>query len=94
MERLRAHTLNMGNNWAVPYLMLLWLSLICRIPFDLSNFDSTEANSGGMAQRIESIGREYLNKSGLDKDGAALLLSKLYTRSVSVGKLNQISNCG
>jgi tubulin-specific chaperone D len=80
MERYRFHRDNVGGHWVVPYLMLLWLSLICRLPFDLANFDDSGSTNGLTAQRIEKIGQTYLDKAGIDKDSAALLLSRFYTR--------------
>lgn len=81
LERYTFHCYNkMGANWAVPYLMLLWLSLICRLPFDLANFDDAGSTNGLTAQRIEKIGQTHLDKAGIDRDSAALLLSRFYTR--------------
>ena len=65
--------------WALQYAMLLWLSLICMLPFDLAQFDE-ESASGKTASSIEDIGKRGLGQSGLERDGAALLLSRLYAR--------------
>jgi tubulin-specific chaperone D len=80
IERYRIHRNNIDNNWVVPYLMLLWLSLICRLPFDLANFDDAGFPNGSTAQKIEQIGQTHLDKAGIDRDSAALLLSRFYTR--------------
>ncbi|KAF9267451.1 TBCD protein [Marasmius fiardii PR-910] len=66
------------TQWALRYVFLLWLSLICMIPFDLAQFD--EGESGQTAATIENIAKEYLGKAGLEREGAALLLSRLYMR--------------
>ncbi|KAG8825053.1 hypothetical protein FRC19_000490 [Serendipita sp. 401] len=66
--------------WAIRYIVLLWLSLICRLPFDLSNFDPEGGESGSTADTIEAIGLQYLDKAGLERDAAALLLARLYAR--------------
>lgn len=66
--------------WPTRYIVLLWLSLICRLPFDLANFDAEGMEQNSTAQVVEDIGRQYLDKAGLEKDGAALLLARLYSR--------------
>ena len=60
------------------YLLLLWLSLICMLPFDLSRFD--EGEIGETAKCIQDIGKTDLGKSGLTREGAAYMLSRLYMR--------------
>lgn len=66
--------------WAVRYVILLWLSLICRLPFDLKSFDEDNAVDGETAHKVESIGREYIDKTGLERNAAALVLARLYSR--------------
>lgn len=67
------------SQWPLRYVVLLWLSLICMIPFDLSQFDEP-ADIGKTASHIESIGKEFLGKAGLEREGAAMLLSRFYMR--------------
>ncbi|THV05301.1 ARM repeat-containing protein [Dendrothele bispora CBS 962.96] len=73
--------------WALRYVILLWLSLICMIPFDLSQFD--EGGTGQTASSIESIGRQHLPKAGLEREGAALLLTRFYMRQDSLSRFTQ-----
>ena len=73
--------------WESPYIILLWLSLICKIPFDLAKFDEDDSNKGhesgsSTVEELERIGKRYLPKAGMESQGAALLLSCLYTRYV------------
>ncbi|EDR13279.1 uncharacterized protein LACBIDRAFT_322818 [Laccaria bicolor S238N-H82] len=68
------------HHWALRYGVLLWLSLICIIPFDLSQFDEP-ASIGRTASLIESLGKEHLGKAGLERDAAAMLLSRFYMRN-------------
>ncbi|KAH8104609.1 TBCD protein [Cristinia sonorae] len=72
--------------WWLRYVMLLWLSLICMLPFDLEQFDEAE-NRGQTASQIESVAKAHLNNAGLERDAAALLLSRYYTRKDMVHKL-------
>ncbi|KDQ62420.1 hypothetical protein JAAARDRAFT_189747 [Jaapia argillacea MUCL 33604] len=66
-----------GYMWSLRYIFLLWLSLICMIPFGLSQFDEGDVSTG---TTIEKLARHYLGYAGLERDGAALLLSRLYIR--------------
>lgn len=51
------------------------------IPFDLDQFDELD-HLGETAAKIEAVGRSYLGNAGLEREGAAILLSRLYTRCV------------
>lgn len=67
------------GTWEVKYMLLLWLSMICLIPFDIKKFDS--GKNVPLMNRIIDIGKRYLLLYA-DKcqESAALLLSKLLTR--------------
>lgn len=69
-------------HWPVRYVMLLWLYIICLIPFDLAQFDEVD-KIGQTAKTLESVAKTYLGAAGLEKEAAALLLSRLYIRCVS-----------
>lgn len=76
--------------WAYRYIVLLWLSLITKIPFDFDRFDdgadaedargSVTKKSMTTAQTLEQLGKKYLIYAGLEGVSAALLLAGLYTR--------------
>lgn len=66
------------DQWVLRYIILLWLSLVCMLPFDLAQFDIAE--EGETAVAINNIAKKHINKAGVERDGAALLLSKLYSR--------------
>lgn len=70
-----------GAGWELRYIMLLWLSLVCMIPFDLHKFDGA---SGSIAQRIEEVGKSFLASSGKERDAAAVMLGKLFQRRDAV----------
>lgn len=65
--------------WSLRYVVLLWLSLICMIPFDLAQLDETD-RMGETAVKVESLGKFHLGKAGLEREGAASLLSRFYMR--------------
>ncbi len=75
------------SEWHLRYVILIWLYLICMIPFDLSQFDERD-EVGRTADRLESLAKSHIGKAGLERDGAALLLSRLYMRyGLSMGEL-------
>jgi len=65
--------------WCMRYVMLLWLYIICIIPFDLSQFDEPD-DVRGTANSLQKIAKGYLSSPGLEREAAALLLSRLYMR--------------
>ncbi|KAH9936306.1 TBCD protein [Fomitopsis serialis] len=73
-------------HWPIRYVVLLWLSLVCMIPFDLDQFDESE-RAGETAEKIESLGKRYLNNAGLEREAAAILLARLYVRKDTSVKL-------
>ena len=67
--------------WEIPYILVLWLSIIVLVPFDLTTIDSgQQKNQEILVKRIMNIGRQYTEHSGKLRDGSAILLSKLITR--------------
>jgi hypothetical protein len=69
------------SQWSLRYVVLLWLSLVSRIPFDLEQFDE-QGCQGQTFSALEATGKQYLDKAGLEREGAAVLLSRLYMRYV------------
>lgn len=65
--------------WSMRYVTLLWLYIICIIPFDLAQFDEPD-NIGGTARALQDVAKSHLGASGLEREAAALLLSRLYMR--------------
>lgn len=70
-----------ASQWALRYMVLIWLSLICMIPFDLAQFDDVD-RVGHTAAAIELSAKTFLGRAGVERDGAALLLSRLFMRYV------------
>ena len=70
-----------NSHWEVFYSILLWLSLVCMIPFGLDQFDEVHER-GKTANAIEGIAKRFLGRAGMEREGAALVLSRLYTRCV------------
>jgi tubulin-specific chaperone D len=64
--------------WEIRYVLLLWLSLVSKIPFDLSRFD--EPDGQGTFNKLIKIAKDSIGKSGLEREAAANLLARLYAR--------------
>lgn len=75
--------------WPIQYVTLLWISLICMIPFDLSQFDEV-GKEGQTAVAIEAVAKQGLTNSGIVREGAAILLSRLYVRRDMLPRLPDI----
>ncbi|NXD96985.1 TBCD protein, partial [Chaetorhynchus papuensis] len=73
------------ETWETRYMLLLWLSMICLIPFDLARFDGNLVSMEGQARqptmdRILEIAKCYLVVSDKARDAAAVLVSKFIVR--------------
>ncbi|GJJ74654.1 tubulin-specific chaperone D [Entomortierella parvispora] len=69
--------------WETRYMLMLWLSLMCMIPFDLRSIDSEATKTSERIPLVDSMietGKSYLDRAGKDRDGSALLLARLLTR--------------
>ncbi|XP_034075522.1 tubulin-specific chaperone D [Gymnodraco acuticeps] len=73
------------ETWETRYMLLLWLSMTCLIPFDLCRLDGHLDSDGGKAKestmdRILTIAKSYLLVSDSSRDAACVLVSKFMTR--------------
>ncbi|XP_069339168.1 tubulin-specific chaperone D isoform X2 [Eulemur rufifrons] len=73
------------QTWETRYMLLLWLSVTCLIPFDLSRLDGNLLTQPGQARmsimdRILQIAESYLVVSDKARDAAAVLVSRFITR--------------
>ncbi|XP_030646101.1 tubulin-specific chaperone D [Chanos chanos] len=74
-----------SETWETRYVLLLWLSMTCLIPFDLSRLDGHLISDSAQVRepimdRILSIAKSYLSVSDKSRDAAAVLVSKFVTR--------------
>ncbi|CAO1637002.1 unnamed protein product [Parajaminaea phylloscopi] len=65
--------------WELRYVLLLWLSLVCMIPFDLDKF-SGATSAVSIADNIVSLAQHFLESPGKERDAAALVLGKVLQR--------------
>ncbi|XP_041720119.2 tubulin-specific chaperone D [Coregonus clupeaformis] len=73
------------ETWENRYMLLLWLSMTCLIPFDLSRLDGHLTSDPGQARepimdRILAVAKSYLMVSDKSRDAASVLVSKFVTR--------------
>ncbi|XP_074649513.1 tubulin-specific chaperone D-like isoform X1 [Tubulanus polymorphus] len=72
--------------WETRYMLLLWLSMVCMIPFDMARLDSNVKSESGQVKkkptmdRILDIGLMYLDVVDKSRDAAAFMVSKFLTR--------------
>lgn len=64
--------------WKTCYILLLWMSLICMLPFNMKVLDSGGAESD--VQKILRLCKVYLRVTDKAREGAAVLVSRLITR--------------
>jgi len=65
--------------WRVPYVLLLWLSVIGLIPFDLNALDN-DSSGVPLKHKLLDIAHHFLRESSITRNAAAELLSTLLTR--------------
>jgi hypothetical protein len=65
--------------WRAPYVLLLWLSVIGLIPFDLNALDN-DSTGMPLKHKLLDISNHYLKESNITHNAAAELLSTLLTR--------------
>jgi hypothetical protein len=65
--------------WRVPYVLLLWLSVISLIPFDLNALDNAQSGMP-LKDRLLETAKHYLQESSITRNAASELLSTLLTR--------------
>ncbi len=71
------------SSFGVRYMLLLWLVIICKIPFDLKRFDSDrKTRESTTIKRLLAVSRTYLESPTSDKCGemAAVVMANLLTR--------------
>lgn len=68
------------QTWETRYILLLWLSMIVIIPFDLSRMDGAAPQGHRVVDRILEVARLYLSVVDKSRDAAAWLLAKFLSR--------------
>ena len=69
------------EDWWISYVLILWLSIIVLVPFDIDTIDSNKGSTQEvLVKRMINICKTYLSNSGKIREGTAVLLAKLLTR--------------
>ncbi|KAE9047708.1 Tubulin-specific chaperone D [Phytophthora rubi] len=71
--------------WETRYVLLLWLSMLCLVPFDLTTIDSSSAGEStngaiSIVSNIVTLCKDYLSDPGATQIAAAVCLSRLLSR--------------
>eukprot|EP00644_Phytophthora_capsici_P007644 jgi/Phyca11/555344/estExt2_Genewise1Plus.C_PHYCAscaffold_720060 len=72
--------------WETRYVLLLWLSMLCLVPFDLHTIDSSSPTAGNangtisIVSNIVALCKDYLSDPGATQVAAAVCLSRLLSR--------------
>ncbi|KAJ1725346.1 hypothetical protein LPJ53_000478 [Coemansia erecta] len=79
------------STWTARYILLIWLSLLAMIPFDIDSIDSgvsslpaldamAESNETSLVGKWIELGMFYLHRPACEMEGAAVMLSRLLSR--------------
>ncbi|KAJ2678061.1 hypothetical protein GGI25_002704 [Coemansia spiralis] len=85
------------SSWTTRYILLIWLSLLAMVPFDMESIDSgilnlpalptSEADvPATLVSKWIELGKLYLNKAGCEMEGAAVMLARLLSRKDTMPK--------
>ncbi|KAK9767248.1 hypothetical protein K7432_003080 [Basidiobolus ranarum] len=75
-----------SESWETRYVLLIWLSLIVMIPFDLQTIDSGFNNEITLIEHLMQVAKEYLSCCSKESDAAAVFLSRLLSRRDCIEK--------
>jgi hypothetical protein len=84
------------ETWETRYVLLLWLSLLAMVPFDMARFDGSSTGNVSerrvsVVDRILELAKKYVKVSDKPRDAAALLLAKFMTRpDMTLQKLPEV----
>mmetsp|Transcript_29563 Transcript_29563/g.28766 ORF Transcript_29563/g.28766 Transcript_29563/m.28766 type:complete len:109 (+) Transcript_29563:586-912(+) len=68
-----------NDRWWIQYVLIIWLSIIVLVPFDIDTIDSKKQQEI-LIKRMINIGKNYIHSPGRLRDASSVLLSKLLTR--------------
>ncbi|XP_062507532.1 tubulin-specific chaperone D-like [Corticium candelabrum] len=85
------------QTWETRYMLLLWLSLLAMVPFDMVRFDGSGTDGrcqrAPVVDRMLELAKRYLQVTDKSRDAAALLLAKFVTRpDMSRRRLPEVLN--
>jgi hypothetical protein len=71
-----------GYSWEVSYGLLLWLSIVILVPFDLRSLEGADEENPerGFLDSVVDLCKGFLGDTGKTRDAAALLLANVLSR--------------
>lgn len=63
-------------NWHAHYFLLVWLSVVVLVPFDIETIDS----NGALIERMLNVAKGFLKHTGRPREAACSVIAKLLTR--------------
>ncbi|EGF81134.1 hypothetical protein BATDEDRAFT_34748 [Batrachochytrium dendrobatidis JAM81] len=68
------------RHWHARYVLLLWISLIAMIPFDLIRVDSGQKDGRKLVDCMLDLGKSFLDAPGKEHEGASILIMRILSR--------------
>jgi hypothetical protein len=85
LDMLEKQDIDDKDNWQTRYVLLIWLSIICKIPFALSRLETTDPLDGNPQQsnivRIIEICKNYCSSKDSCSIAAVYLVANFLTRT-------------
>ena len=80
------------RTWETRYCLLLWVSMLSLVPFDLATIDSAAPGAEGIVDSIIGLCKRYLSDPGRARLAAATCLSMMLTRpDMEAARLEQFA---
>lgn len=73
-------------SWEQKYVLLLWLSLVVRIPFDLVKMNASSGDEKSIILQLYELGCKHITAAGKERDGAAIMLTRFLIRKDTIDK--------
>ncbi|KAH6593687.1 hypothetical protein BASA61_004210 [Batrachochytrium salamandrivorans] len=74
---------SLARHWQSRYVLLLWVSLIAMVPFDLTRVDSGKADGRMLVDRMLDVGKQFLDSPGKEYEGASIFIMRILSRKDS-----------
>eukprot|EP01134_Creolimax_fragrantissima_P000140 CFRG0140T1 len=78
---LRDQNPDVSEGWETSFVLLLWLSLIAMVPFDLKSVYEGDCGEISLLSTAVSLGRKFLLTAHKCNEGAGIMLSRFLTRT-------------
>jgi tubulin-specific chaperone D len=69
-----------SSEWYVHYVLLLWLSMVVIVPFDLETIDSKMEGEESLLTKIINFCENFLKSTGVNREASCKVIAKILTR--------------